>query len=519
MKNRSSVKNIAEAVCFSIGIALLFAGILLFLHLNRQLISLSPLLTAAFIILLVSLASLALVCVIKDIKLPSGGKYTVITVLALIAAAVTFIVLILFAVGVQLFQPLALSTETVGVLIAGMLVLLCSSALGLIFRSRSAAQLLTPIFAVVMMLVGVIWAEAQPYQKFYNLKNDAFFIFENGESGYYTFRIPSLVALDKDVLNEKYGTKLECDMLLATAEARESSRDLGDIDIVGKYSLDNGKSWSELFLLFEVKGEKGKCGNPTPVFDRVNGVLNFIFMSATAASGYDYRTYNAQGTINSDLTFSFGEPILMNDRLSEDITLGAADGVNENTIMSGPGKGVQTASGRLIVPCSNRGESFAMLSDDYGKTWRRGNSAGTGNECEIAVLDNGELIMVARANDACNLAHPEQYLRFAYSADNGENWYLKASESTLKTPICMTSLTTDATGNLYCSYQNSFTARADLSLAASKDNGKTWTNKLLYDGASGYSCAETNSDGDLFVLAEIGKVNYNEALVFLSVEK
>lgn len=412
-----------------------------------------------------------------------------------------------------MFQPLTLSTETSVILIAAVLITLIGAATGLFACARYSIAVSAVV--LVIMLTGVIWGETQNYKEFSKAAENRSFIFENGEEGYYTFRIPSLIALDKSVLNQKCNLKLESDYLLATAEARESSRDVGKIDIVGKYSVDNGKSWSKLFVLFSVEGEKGKCGNPTPVFDKTNGVLNFVYQRATAASGYDYRTYNAQGTLNDDLTFTFGEEILMNDVLTEDVTTGAADGVNENTLMAGPGKGVQLSSGRLIVPCSNKGKAFAMISDDHGKTWRRGKAAGEGNECEVALTSNGALIMVIRANDRCYTLHSRQYLRFAYSYDGGERWAEQAADSTLKTPICMTSLATSG-GTLYCTYPDCFLTRANLSVARSTDGGKSWQSTLLYGGASGYSCVTATSGGRVFILAEIGKVNYNEALVFIA---
>lgn len=508
---KKRIIKIISLTATAVGYLTTLIGLIFFLTVNREIINDFALLTTIFTLVWV-IGAAAIIFAAKR-PAPEYTAYGLFAGLAISAAAITLVVLILFTLAVEMFQPLTLSTEATAILISGAVFSLIGAVLGLIIKSRFPTRVAVTL--LVLMLTGVVWAETQNYAEFPAAAEDRSFIFENGEGGYYTFRIPSLIALDKTVLNEKCGLSLDYDYLLATAEARESSRDVGDIDIVGKYSVDNGKTWSQLFVLFSVENEKGKCGNPTPVLDTSNGILNFVYMRATAASGYDYRTYNAQLRINPDFSLSLEKEILMSDSFDADVKKGAADGVNDNTVMAGPGKGVQLASGRLIVPCSNKGKAFVMLSDDHGLTWRRGGIAGEGNECEAAIASDGELVMVIRANDKCYTLHSKQYQRFAYSYDGGETWAQQAADSTLKTPLCMTSLTASG-GSLYCTYPDCFLTRANLSVAQSEDGGKSWRTTLLYDGASGYSCITATSDGDLFVLAEIGKVNYNEALVFIA---
>ncbi|MEG1529839.1 MAG: sialidase family protein, partial [Clostridia bacterium] len=377
-----------------------------------------------------------------------------------------------------------LSTEAAVFMIIGLLFLVASAYFSVFCDKRGAYKIVVPILLIAVMFTGIIWAGVQGWQDFGNIREKEKFIFQNGEGGYFTFRIPSLVALDKDVIDEKYGITLNHDMLLATAEGRRnSSRDTGDIDMVYKYSLDNGATWSNLAVLFEVEGEVGKVGNPTPVFDKVNGILNIAYLRATKASGYDYYTYNVQGKLNKDFTFTFGKPTFIGDRV-EGEPLGGGDGVNNNTYMVGPGKAIQIENGehagRLIIPCSNRGNAFVEYSDDFGLTWKRGGNAGTGNECEATELPNGELMMVIRENKGCSTLHCKQYQRLAFSRDCGETWYITATNTALKTPICMASVVTDHSGVVYLSYPDSFFTRTKLTVARSIDNGKNWETKLIY---------------------------------------
>ena len=94
-------------------------------------------------------------------------------------------------------------------------------------------------------------------------------VYQAGEAGYHTFRIPSLIAA-------RNGT------LLAFAEARrEGAADAGDIDLVVKRSRDGGRTWSPA----QVVGDNGPntFGNPCPVLDRTTGTI-WLLPRRTAAS-------------------------------------------------------------------------------------------------------------------------------------------------------------------------------------------------------------------------------------------
>ena len=78
----------------------------------------------------------------------------------------------------------------------------------------------------------------------------------------------------------------------------------------------------------------------------------------------------------------------------------------------------------------------------------------------------------------------------------------------------MSSIVRLSENKIALTFPDDFYMRTDLTIAISNDGGKTFTKEKLYDGASGYSCVETNSEGKVFVIAEIGKVNYNETISF-----
>ncbi len=107
---------------------------------------------------------------------------------------------------------------------------------------------------------------------------------------------------------------------------------------------------------------------------------------------------------------------------------------------TGPGAGIQLASGRLVVPCyhtrpsreSNRAHS--IYSDDHGVNWQRGEACGPHcGESAVAEAHDGSLVMLMRQ-------HPERtgQRHLAISRDGGVTW--TKPEKTLVDPGCQGSM-------------------------------------------------------------------------------
>jgi sialidase-1 len=511
------------------GIAILIATSSLFVFINRAIIFNPAFLLIIFLLILISML---VVTVIKKnaINLDSKKLGWLAITIAVISLTL-FIIITLKSLIIDYFQPLTLSTLVSVLFIVGMTITLIPlgfNAVKFIVKGNGKPNIvIINALLVLFMVSGIIWANTQGYREFSNIEGQELFLFNDGEGGYNTFRIPAIVAIDKNEINQTTEVAIEKDYLIALAEGRKnSSHDIGYIDIVMKTSIDGGNTWSDLNIVLsymESYGKVGKVGNPTILYDYQTAKINLIHMIASHESDFHYKTYNVQGIINDELSIDWGEPFIIDSLEVNDIGNRGADGVSADTIMVGPGKGIQLKyganAGRLVIPCSNAGFSFAYFSDDGGLTWARGENASAGNECEIAELSSGELIMVSRDNTGCSDWHSEQYQRLSYSNDSGESWYIKGYETILKTPICMASIDVDNSDHVYISYPNDFFTRGNLSIAVSKDNGYNWKIKQLYNGASGYSCITINSTNTYaYILAEVGAVNYNEALVFLKVK-
>ena len=86
-------------------------------------------------------------------------------------------------------------------------------------------------------------------------------LFAAGENGYKSYRIPALIKTKKGAL-------------LAFCEGRkEGKSDAGNIDILMKKSIDEGKTWSEQTVIWD--DADNTCGNPCPVLDEKTGEIFF----------------------------------------------------------------------------------------------------------------------------------------------------------------------------------------------------------------------------------------------------
>jgi len=234
-------------------------------------------------------------------------------------------------------------------------------------------------------------------------------VFTSGTDGYHAYRIPVIQTAPDG-------------SLIALAEARkynlgDPGHNDNDIDLVSKRSTDNGMTWSAMVVI-EDPGERWSAANPVTLVDRGAERVWVIYVrskpgrgSATSRPGTDDMQTIAR--YSDDNGASWSEPI--------DLTKVARDFDDPlwRCSVPGPGGGIQTQSGRLIVPCWKYPYGvFTIFSDDGGGTWRRGALAPGGlavNEDQIVELADGRLLLDARQKSGDH--------RWRYSSsDGGETW-------------------------------------------------------------------------------------------------
>ncbi len=326
-------------------------------------------------------------------------------------------------------------------------------------------------------------------------------LFRAGEGGYHTYRIPVLLTTQK-------GT------LLAFCEGRKDSRsDTGNIDIVLRRSSDGGKTWSPPVTIADHGPDT--IGNPAPVQDRQTGV---VWLLLTGNPGHtserEIIETGAQGTrtvwvmSSRDDGVTWSNPIeITKDVKPDDWTWYA----------TGPVNGIQTRSGRLVIPCDHEVKghrgfySHVIYSDDRGRTWKLGGKASElTDESTVAELSDGSLMLNMRSN-------AKRFRRaVAISKDGGLTWSPPVFDETLVEPTCQASLIRLPKGKGRLLFSNpAAEKRVKMTVRLSEDDGKTWKHsKLVHEGPSAYSSLAVFRDGTVGLLYEKGSQQPYETITF-----
>ncbi len=337
-------------------------------------------------------------------------------------------------------------------------------------------------------------------------------LFKQGDLGYHTYRIPAMINVPNGPL-------------IAFAEGRKNDmRDHGDIQLAMRRSFDGGKTWEPIRILFEYlatlcrkdtstgkiravhKSRAITCGNPCLLYDRETMRL---WLSFNLDNSTMWITYS------DDQGSTWAEP--------RDIT-GEAFDRNADFWMhvaSGPGHGIQTSTGRLIIPCDhqfkNDGGFFSMLvvSDDHGKSWHMGEVSDVDmNECEVCELLDKKIYWNMRSYRRNNLRC------VAFSDDDGNSFKGCEDDPQLVEPVCQGSVLRydhgeHAAENIVLFSNPASKTRDHLTIKISHDGARTWdAGLLLHEGPAAYSDLAYLDSGEVGCLYERGERHAYESIVF-----
>lgn len=338
------------------------------------------------------------------------------------------------------------------------------------------------------------------------------YIYQPGYHNYSCFRIPAII-------NTVKGN------LLAFAEARKNGcGDAGDIDLVLRRSADGGKTWTDLQVVWN--DSTNTCGNPVPVQDVNTGK---IWLISSWNGGADHEKEIR------DRASQYGRRAFVLSSADEGKTWSKATEItssvksNEWTwYATGPCHGVQISTGkykgRLAVPVNHveftTGKNYAHIiySDDHGATWKLGGDTplDNANETTIAEINGGRLMLNSR-----NSNRKIKYRQSAISDNGGQSWHDMHLDSALTEPTCQGSLLNYKSGKsmvLLFSNPSSQTARANLTLRASMDSGKTWPRSLVvYPGPAAYSDIAVTKRKQIACLYEAGINKPYEGIAFKTI--
>lgn len=345
-------------------------------------------------------------------------------------------------------------------------------------------------------------------------------VFVAGTDGYHTYRIPAIV-------------QTRANTLLAFAEGRRSGRgDAGDIDLLVKRSRDGGRTWSAQTVVWD--DGANTCGNPCPVVDRETGT---IWLLSTHNLGTDKEsdiiTKKSKGTRTVWVLRSDDDGATWSKAV--EITATTKD-PSWGWYATGPGIGIQIEhgphKGRLVIPANHsfddpdgnlRGGKYshrthAIYSDDHGKTWKLGGSAGAHtNESQVVELAQppGALLLNMRSYFG------RSQRTHSLSRDGGLTWTAPAHQPELVEPVCQASILrhswpqANRPGLILFSNPAHPKTRVALTVRGSIDDANTWPGKLvLHEGPSAYSCLVRLDDNTAACFYERGDKGPYEKITF-----
>jgi len=323
-------------------------------------------------------------------------------------------------------------------------------------------------------------------------------VFVSGEDGYHTYRIPALCVTKK-------GT------LLAFCEGRRnSSSDSGDIDLLVKRSFDGGKTWSKAQVVADFGPDT--IGNPAPVVERKSGTI-WLPLSRNPGPTTEKQIVNQEGgtrtvwiTRSADDGATWAPP--------EEITA-STKRPDWTWYATGPGNGIQLRDGRLVIPCDHTiavtrvMHSHVIYSDDRGRSWRLGGSAGEKtNESAVVELRDGSLMLNMRNYRGQNRR------AVAWSRDRGQSWSEPVVDDALIEPVCQASLIRYDKRRLLFS-NPADTRRVNMTVRMSLDEGKSWpVARRIHAGPSAYSSLAVLRSGRIGLLYERGDQRPYERITF-----
>ncbi len=344
-----------------------------------------------------------------------------------------------------------------------------------------------------------------------------------GDLGYAYFRIPAVVtATDGSVL--------------AFSEGRlNSGADYGNIDLVMRRSTDGGKTWGSLQVVWD--DGTNTCGNPTPVVDRDTGR---VWMIACHSLEKDTQTVLQAGKAESRRTVwtmysddhgvTWSKPVEITDAVTKPQWLWFA---------TGPGVGIQTTDGRIVIPATrNEGSdngrssrSLVFYSDDHGQTWQLGGEAGDRvSEAQVVELSDDRLMLNMR-----RVGSRKMLLCQSYSNDLGDTWSPVTQQPQLISPGgqavgysggCQASILRYTRADqqdrdrLILSnpaniYPYGAEGRINMTIRLSYDEGFSWAfERHLHPRWSAYSCLTVLDDHTIGLLYSWGDTKRYQRMLF-----
>lgn len=365
----------------------------------------------------------------------------------------------------------------------------------------------TALFLILLLaIIADCISQENNSTKFQDLSEDSTTVsipYYSGMNGYQAFRIPTLIQ-----------TK---NTLIAFAEGRKkSTSDFGDIDIVYRRSIDEGKTWQPMQILYDL--DTMAVQNPVPIYVKKENKVVFLF-NTTSMSEHD--------VLNKDYELKDERKAFLTSSLDEGKTWATPKNITRDVKEKhwrwhaiGPVHGIQLKhgknKGRLVAPVAisiekgNTAYCMALIySDDSGNNWKIGavdenlNDEVRGNETTIAELANGRIYVNTRDHTG---GSAEKNRGETFSLDGGLTFQEPIVESDkFPSPIVQAALLgwSGKKELLLFSTPSTLDRRENLIIMASTDGAHTWETLFkVHDGFSAYSDMAQLDENTLGVIYE-----------------
>ena len=251
-------------------------------------------------------------------------------------------------------------------------------------------------------------------------------------------------------------------LLLAYTEFHGgSSDDWGLARITGKWSRDQGTTWSEPFVICE---NYGKVNIMEASLLRLPGGRILLTYNRVDAGGpkLDYQIIHLDLICSDDDGKNWSKP--------QQISTDDIENMTTNDRL------VRLKNGRILLPASGA-PNPVWISDDDGRTWRNGRGEyRCAAEPTVVELADGSVLVYSREGSTS----PERHLHVAQSEDGGDTWTpMPAMDLTSAAVPCIVQQVPESS-DLLIIWNNHHT-RTNLTTAVSHDGGRSWENFRLLE--------------------------------------
>lgn len=344
-------------------------------------------------------------------------------------------------------------------------------------------------------------------------------LFNPWDSGSEFYRIPAMVVLG----NKQYKGRI----LTVTDRRYNSNDDLPNkIDLVARYSDDNGVTWSDAKT---IAGEyHDSINNQGPDYGYGDAAIvetssGKIICLMAADRRYQRSTYDERirvyQTSSSDGGKTWERPREISDMIYDASYKDASAKLQGLFVTSGKGLCLKhqkrkSANGRIMFAMVCKFSdwpyyNYIVYSDDEGKTWNVSKNAvfKGGDEAKLVEEHDGTVIISTRRSGERG---------FNVSHDGGLTWGNGYTNKDLWGNSCNADMLVYSE-DIYLHTMPNAEDRRNLTIYASKDKGKSWPYKYVFNSLPGaYSTIVKCEDGSIGIYYEDGTMSDHYSMNFIS---